>query len=218
MKFGKTLRRLIQETLPEWRDKFLSYKDLKKLVRLIAMTQPCSTAEAKFIYLVNGEIDKFNTFFEEQEEEFIIRQKEFQERIKEVIETYGLTGSQPNEEHYAAAMAGIEMDIVNFHGEMVLLKNYSNINCTGLSKILKKYDKRTGGLLRLAFIEYILKQPFLTTDQISELVKECESTIDSVFPAPRQEQPERRDEASVVAEQGILRNVVAAVETMQELQ
>jgi SPX domain protein involved in polyphosphate accumulation len=36
MKFGKRLQSQIQETLPEWRDKFLSYKQLKKRLKLIA--------------------------------------------------------------------------------------------------------------------------------------------------------------------------------------
>jgi hypothetical protein len=36
MKFGKRLQSQIEETLPEWRDKFLSYKQLKKRLKLIA--------------------------------------------------------------------------------------------------------------------------------------------------------------------------------------
>ncbi|XP_019239346.1 PREDICTED: SPX domain-containing protein 2-like [Nicotiana attenuata] len=52
----------------------------------------------------------------------------------------------------------------------------------GLAKILKKYDKKTGGLLRLPYIQKVLQQPFYITDLISKLVKECESTINSVFP------------------------------------
>ncbi|KAK6158315.1 hypothetical protein DH2020_005629 [Rehmannia glutinosa] len=50
-------------------------------------------------------------------------------------------------------MAKIRKEIVNFHGEMVLLMNYSNVNYTGLAKILKKYDKRTGRVLRLPVIQ-----------------------------------------------------------------
>lgn len=66
----------MEDTLPQWRDKFLSYKDLKKLVSLISATQPpCSKAEAHFIHFLDDEIDKFNTFFVEMEEEFIIHQK-----------------------------------------------------------------------------------------------------------------------------------------------
>lgn len=52
----------------------------------------------------------------------------------------------------------------------------------GLVKILKKYDKRTGALLRLPFIQRVLQQPFFTTDLLYKLVKECESLIDRLFP------------------------------------
>ena len=111
----------IEETLPEWRDKFLSYKDLKKRLKLIEpssaerpppskrprLTPPDGGAaddaggkgrggeedsssagagaagtsalmtdeEEGFISLLEAEIDKFNAFFMEQEEEYIIRQK-----------------------------------------------------------------------------------------------------------------------------------------------
>ena len=76
MKFGKRLKRQIEDTIPEWRDKFLSYKDLKKLVKLISITPSSSTdlkVEEEFIQLLNSEIEKFNAFFVEQEEEFIIQ-------------------------------------------------------------------------------------------------------------------------------------------------
>lgn len=53
---------------------------------------------------------------------------------------------------------------------------------TGLAKILKKYDKRTGTLLRLPFIQKVLQQPFFTTDLLYKLVKECELLIDRLFP------------------------------------
>ncbi|KAG6476466.1 hypothetical protein ZIOFF_065708 [Zingiber officinale] len=37
----------------------------------------------------------------------------------------------------------------------------------GLVKILKKYDKRTGALIRQPFIEKVPQQPFFTTYTIS---------------------------------------------------
>ncbi|URD74686.1 SPX domain-containing protein [Musa troglodytarum] len=203
MKFGKRLKRQIDESLPEWRDKFLCYKDLKKLVKLISAPQPSSKAEAEFICLLNSEIDKFNDFFVDQEEEFIIRQMELQERIKRVAATSA-----------AAEYGRIGTEMVNLHGEMVLLVNYSSINYTGLAKILKKYDKRTGGLLRLPVIEKVLEQPFFTTDLISKLVKECESTMDSMFPAAA---PAAQEEAVMMVEQRVFRNAVAALVTMREL-
>jgi len=53
---------------------------------------------------------------------------------------------------------------------------------TGLAKILKKYDKRTGAVIRLPFIQKVLQQPFFTTDLLYKLVKECERLIDFLFP------------------------------------
>jgi SPX domain protein involved in polyphosphate accumulation len=99
MKFGKSLSSQIVETLPEWRDKFLSYKDLKKRLKLIggaagadgeerqakrarvsedgdeAAAAEMTPEEAEFMRLLEAELDKFNSFFVEKEEEYIIRQK-----------------------------------------------------------------------------------------------------------------------------------------------
>ncbi|THG02352.1 hypothetical protein TEA_011239 [Camellia sinensis var. sinensis] len=226
MKFGKRLKQQVQETLPGWHDKFLSYKDLKKLVRLISSAPPMMNgslefgkAEAEFMYLLNNEIEKFNSFFMEQEEDFVIRHKELQQRIERVTESWGPNGSQPSEMDYKEEMGKIRKEIVNFHGEMVLLMNYSNINYTGLAKILKKYDKRTGGLLRSPFIQNVLQQPFYTTDLISKLVKECESTIDAMFPVVEEEERiiRREREAIMVSGEGVFRNTIAALLTMQEI-
>ncbi|XP_061345069.1 SPX domain-containing protein 3 [Gastrolobium bilobum] len=218
MKFGKRLKQQIQESLPEWRDKYLSYKELKQLIGSISEAPTLSEyakAEDEFLYLLNNEIDKFNGFFMEKEEDFIIRHKEIQQWIKRVVDLWGPNGSRPSEADYKEEMAKIRRAIVDFHGEMVLLINYSNINYTGLAKILKKYDKRTGGLLRLPFIQKVLEQPFFTTDLISKLVRECESIIDAEFPA--EEESERAREATIVAGEGIFRNTVAALLTMQEI-
>ncbi|GAB4832864.1 SPX domain-containing protein 2 [Ancistrocladus abbreviatus] len=201
MKFGKSLSNQIEETLPEWRDKFLSYKDLKKRLKRIdpkvsggenedlppskrqkidsdgsvgdggvedggcGMTKE----EVDFIKLLEDELEKFNAFFVEKEEEYIIRLKELQDRVAQAKDS--------NEE-----MLNIGKEIVDFHGEMVLLENYSALNYTGLVKILKKYDKRTGALIRLPFIQKVLHQPFFTTDLLYKLVKECERLLDLLFP------------------------------------
>ncbi|KAK6162557.1 hypothetical protein DH2020_002398 [Rehmannia glutinosa] len=168
-------------------------------------------AEAEFMYLLNNEIDKFNAFFMEQEEDFVIRHKELPQRIQKVIDKWGPNGTQPSEMEYKEEMAKIRKEIVNFHGEMVLLMNYSNVNYTGLAKILKKYDKRTGGVLRLPVIQKVLEQPFFTTDLISKLVKECETTIESVFRVGK-----KRNGGGMASGEGIFKNTVGALLTMQK--
>ena len=51
----------------------------------------------------------------------------------------------------------------------------------GLVKILKKYDKRTGTLILLPFIQKVLQQPFFTTNLLYKLV-ECDTMLDQLFP------------------------------------
>ncbi|OEL25613.1 SPX domain-containing protein 1 [Dichanthelium oligosanthes] len=193
MKFGKSLNNQIVETLPDWRDKFLSYKDLKKRLKRMGAgagerlskrqrvvsgdgrrggSSPAMTAEeAGFLALLDAELDKFNAFFLEKEEEYVIRQKELQDRVVRAAET----GS-------AEELLRVRKEIVDLHGEMVLLENYSALNYTGLVKILKKYDKRTGALIRLPFIQNVIQEPFFTTDLLYKLVKECEAMLDQLLP------------------------------------
>ncbi|XP_010541918.1 PREDICTED: SPX domain-containing protein 2 [Tarenaya hassleriana] len=198
MKFGKSLSNQIEETLPEWRDNFLSYKELKKKLKLMEPNggenrpnKRLRSAESNpgegdrsvdaagdwmtkevtdFIRLLEDELEKFNSFFVEKEEEYIIRLKELKDHV--------VKAKDSDEE-----LIKIKKEIVDFHGEMVLLLNYSALNYTGLVKILKKYDKRTGALVRLPFIQRVLQQPFFTTDLLNKFIKECEAMLEYLFPS-----------------------------------
>ncbi|KAJ6344381.1 hypothetical protein OIU76_005993 [Salix suchowensis] len=96
-------------------------------------------------------------------------------------------------------------------------QQHSSAASGGLAKILKKYDKRTGGLLRLPFIQKVLEQPFFITDLVSKLVKQCEYMIDTVFPVEEEEIMKERRESITVAGEGIFRNTIAALMTMREI-
>ncbi|XP_020960821.1 SPX domain-containing protein 2 isoform X1 [Arachis ipaensis] len=206
MKFWKILNNQIEQTLPDWRDKFLSYKDLKKQLKLIAPAKDADNnpptkrprldgdgaAEdgeqeevAKevndFLKLLELEIEKFNAFFVEKEEEYIIKWKELQDRVAKAKDSN-------------VELMSVGREIVDFHGEMVLLENYSALNytgifhefnCLGLVKIIKKYDKRTGALVRLPFIQDVLNQPFFKVDVLNKIVKECEVMLSILFPRNR---------------------------------
>ncbi|CAD6212500.1 unnamed protein product [Miscanthus lutarioriparius] len=265
MKFGKRLKKQVEESLPEWRDKFLAYKRLKRLVRLVSASGSSprrhrgSAAEAAFLRLLDAEVDRFNAFFLEREEDFVIRHRarstfsfclhsdppsirvrgvnasahrcECDVRLRDLIvacvaQELKETAKKVAEDALrrrplSAAETSVRKEIVDLHGEMVLLLNYSAINYTGLAKILKKYDKRTGRLLRLPFIEKVLGQPFFATELISRLVRECEATMEAVFEASRGHAGASAGTAPVAAvaaaEQGIFRNTVAALVTMGEL-
>lgn len=88
MKFGKSLNNQIEKTVPQWRDKFLSYKLLKKKLKLVQPTSDerpnkrariddgeMSNEETDFRNSLENELHKFNYFFVEKEEECIIRFK-----------------------------------------------------------------------------------------------------------------------------------------------
>lgn len=197
MKFGKEFSIHLEETLPEWRDKYLCYKPLKKLIKHIPSSTgdnppplpplPPATAAATelqgwFIRILNEELDKFNDFYVDKEEDFIIRFQELKERIERVKEKSDEDGVLSTNNEFSEEMMNIRKDFVSIHGEMVLLKNYSSLNFAGLVKILKKYDKRTGGLLRLPFTQVALHQPIFTTEPLTRLVHECEANLEVLFP------------------------------------
>lgn len=207
MKFGKRLHRLLLETFPAWRDKFLSYKQLKHHLKLLPLHHPfdpisssldfpfddafplqtafdhSSADRSDFIDLLNAEIDKLNTFFLEKEEEFVIRLQEIRGRLDEIKEMYATAAdASASSDVLSEEIMKIRKDIVNVHGEMVLLENYSALNYTGLVKILKKHDKRTGSFLRVPFIQNVLQEPFFSTDVLTKLVRECESNMQFLFP------------------------------------
>eukprot|EP01018_Ginkgo_biloba_P029783 Gb_10743 [translate_table: standard] len=140
------------------------------------------TKEPDFIELLKPELENFNLFFMEKEEEYIIPQKELHERIQIVKNISGPNGIFPSSTKYDSEMIEVRKDIVNFHGEMVLLENNNALNDTGLVKILKKYDKIIGGLLCIPFIERVLQQPFFTTELLLKLMKECKTTLQYLFP------------------------------------
>lgn len=84
MKFGKEFQTHLEETLPEWRDKFLSYKLLKKLLKQMSAdeaagerNQPWIGLEEWFVRILDEELEKFNDFYVDKEEDFIIRLQVF---------------------------------------------------------------------------------------------------------------------------------------------
>ena len=94
MKFGKDFKNHLEETLPEWRDKFLCYKPLKKLIKHLPADDNHhgdnkqnqdddddrprpgvigAGLEDWFVRILNEELEKFNDFYVDKEEEFVIR-------------------------------------------------------------------------------------------------------------------------------------------------
>ncbi|TVU44323.1 hypothetical protein EJB05_03759 [Eragrostis curvula] len=211
MKFGKDFRNHLEETLPAWRDKYLAYKALKKLIKRLPppadvppppppppppLHDPAA-AEGDagggqgvgqgnvplgdwFARILDMELNKLNDFYMEREEWYVIRLQVLKERIERVKAKKNDAFRSRSE--FTEEMLEIRKDFVIIHGEMILLQTYSSLNFAGLVKILKKYDKRTGGVLSLPFTQRARHQPFFTTEPLTRLVRECEANLELLFP------------------------------------
>jgi SPX domain protein involved in polyphosphate accumulation len=94
MKFGKDFRNHLEETLPAWRDKYLAYKALKKLIKNLRPAEPPlppppppaaegpgggAAAQGNvalgnwFARILDMELHKLNEFYMEREEWYVIR-------------------------------------------------------------------------------------------------------------------------------------------------
>lgn len=93
----------------------------------------------------------------------------------------------------------------------MFLKLIHALSFAGLAKILEKYDRKTGAIQRLPFLQKILEHPFLRMEIISKLVRECENIIDDVSYAG--EAVERAKEEVVLHGRGLFK-VKSTVEVL----
>jgi hypothetical protein len=196
MKFAKVLQTFVQED--EADEPFLNYKPLKKLLKKAHAAQlareeaagcPSSATaatattannnnnqpqltpeELDFIKELNADVSRINTYFIEHEEDAVIRLRSLEDRLKAV------------EENDDAKRAALRADFIDFHGEVVLLLHNSMVNYAAVAKILKKHDKMMGNKLKEAFLTSVLRQPFLSTEGISRLVREAEAKVKELGP------------------------------------
>jgi SPX domain protein involved in polyphosphate accumulation len=95
---------------------------------------PTPEEEAGFVGPLDAEVEKINAFFLDQEEEFVICHQQLQEEIMRVV-----VCKAASVQHEAEATS-VRREVVNFHGEMVLLLNYSSVNYIGRTSINRKKD------------------------------------------------------------------------------
>lgn len=180
MKFGKSLRYEISATVPQWGDEFISYKELKKQLNLIALeSDRCRKGpgldsgerdELGFTRLLESDLDKMNAFFVRKEEEYWIRLKVLQDEVTDLDYT---------EEDATQVIR----ELLDFHGEMVLLLHYNVLNFEGLIKIIKKHFKKTGTSLHSPILQSFQQNPFFTTNSLYKLLKECEAMVSQLLPS-----------------------------------
>lgn len=194
MKFCKVLEGQDKD-IPEFNHIVLRYKQLKKKIKAIPKDSgapedgvpqrhnvalpdagseggpgPLSIEEQDFMDTLNEDVNRFNTFFMEKEEDAVINLQTMETELQQARDMDHL-----NE---------IRSKLVNFHGELVMILHWSLINYSAIVKILKKHDKRSGVLLRAPYLANVLMQPFSSTNVMSRLVKRAEELVASADQFP----------------------------------
>uniref|UniRef100_A0A8R7UBR4 SPX domain-containing protein n=1 Tax=Triticum urartu TaxID=4572 RepID=A0A8R7UBR4_TRIUA len=145
MKFGKDFRSHLEGTLPDWKDKYLAYKALKKLIKTLppdalVADQPLPPLPPPppppppglgdwFARILDVELHKLNDFYMEREEWYVIRLQVLKERIERVKAKKN--GAFTSKTEFTEEMLEIRRDFVLIHGEMILLQTYSSLNFAG---------------------------------------------------------------------------------------
>jgi SPX domain len=188
MKFGKELRNTVAHSMPEWRPMFMSYKALKKSIYPapapgfgcdspssddggvgvgVAADAALARKNAAFFRGLKDELDKVNAFFLDKQEDYVILAAQYAKDVADALEQ----GAE------RACVVELKRQLVEFHGCLVLLDNYSHVNYQGFRKILKKHDKKTGLSLRNAYLSSVNVTPFLVSDTVRRLLVSTEQRL-----------------------------------------
>merc|ERR1719321_2129251 len=144
MKFGKLLQGHSEAASAGRQSMFLDYKKLKKLLnRVQQVGGPGSPAkhghaggamsveEAAFVDALNDELRRFNEYFVEKEEEYVIRVKDLEDRLEAACTS--------------TSRAEVAEALVHIHGGLVLQLHWSS-----LANVLRQPFSSTSIMRRLA--------------------------------------------------------------------
>lgn len=216
MKFGKLLKSC-SDDMPGMDNLFIRYKELKKQLKAIPVGKPggesiasidsLSPVERQFINTLNEDLNRCNQYFIEKEEDAVIKLQSLAEQVEQLSSEDQLQQ--------------LRTELVEVHGEMVLLLHWSLLNYAAVVKILKKHDKHTGLLLRAPYLANVLQQPFYSTSVMSRLVKRAEGLVHSVVKAEPEEailgEQESTADSGGNSCVGLCRRTKLALETWQTL-
>lgn len=130
-----------------------------------------------FVNVLNDELDKFNEFYIDKEEDAVIRCKTFEDTVKDLCEEDDTASEAGAAGRGSGDHMLLQSELVEFHGEIVLILNWSMLNYTALAKLLKKHDKLTGNQLRAKYLENARHYPFQSTDVMQDILSRTESMI-----------------------------------------
>jgi hypothetical protein len=124
----------------------------------------------QFFRELRHEVDKVNAFFLDKQEDYVILAEQLERDVADAIQSRA-----PRSQ-----IIELKRRLIEFHGCLVLLDNYSLVNFQGFRKILKKHDKKTGLNIRDAYLSAVLVTPFLLGDTVRKLLRNTEQHLEEL--------------------------------------
>lgn len=177
MKFGKYLAKR-QLDLPEYANFFINYKSLKRLIKTLAVTTPVApraTSEegtsyslalqqhkATFFFHLERELEKVNSFYLQKEDELKVRLDILVEK-KQDAHKKGLLTSKS-----CVTYITLHEGFQRLRRDLERLEQFIELNGTGFSKVLKKWDKRSKSQTKELYLQRQVEvQPIFHRDVLT---------------------------------------------------
>ncbi|EWC45743.1 hypothetical protein DRE_05080 [Drechslerella stenobrocha 248] len=186
-KFGKHLQKR-QLEIPEYAASFVNYKGLKKLIKQLASSSrnirsganlPIRTPEGEtlndpqaalhankttFFFRLDREIEKVNAFYLQKQDELTVRLRTLIEK-KDAMQSRTDAAAKSS-----AVLITLQEGFHQFGVDLNKLQQFVELNATGFSKILKKWDKSSKSRTKELYLSRAVEvQPCFNRDVISEL-------------------------------------------------
>jgi SPX domain protein involved in polyphosphate accumulation len=121
-----------------------------------------------FFVALRHELDKVNDFYLDKEEELIISHHILKVAVADYVSSPKVTRDD---------WRNLKRQLIDLHGNAVMLESYATVNYTGFRKILKKLDKKTGFSFRKKYLEVVWRTPFFSLGVLQNIVKETEKCL-----------------------------------------
>ncbi|KAJ1722347.1 hypothetical protein LPJ53_003215 [Coemansia erecta] len=151
MKFGQQLRESLN---PDWKFYYVDYAGLKKSLYERADKGYTADDEAEFVKMLDGELEKVNSFQQTKSAE-MKRRIEYCEKQVAMITANSASDSAKREQ-----LSIIEKEIDAVISEVYELAKFTRLNFTAFIKIVKKHDKNAPFVLKPTFTVRMNNRPF----------------------------------------------------------
>ncbi|QPG75153.1 hypothetical protein FOA43_002498 [Brettanomyces nanus] len=167
MKFGKYLAAR-QLEFPEYAGNFINYKALKKLINALTqdISKPLQDKKGSFFFRLERELEKVNDFYLKKESELKFRLDILISKKDRFFKSHNGGKINKNSVNFVSLYDGFK----KFSKDLDRLEQFVELNETGFTKVLKKWDKRSKSSTKELYLTTAVNvQPVFHRSQIIEL-------------------------------------------------